>query len=96
MDQVGEVTSIIQDHVQGLKVEKESYIRQWTIHHLSCLTYLSIREENGLLNTPDVLFISFPFPGIDWDTSSSHSSSSMVLSAENIAAGPSDLKVDFD
>ena len=57
MDKVGQITTIVQDHVQRL----------------------AIGEDNSLLDTPDIFFISLALPGIDWDTTCSNSSSSMVL-----------------
>ena len=39
----------------------------------------AIRKDKSLLNTPDILLISLSLPGIDWDTTGSYSSSSMIL-----------------
>ena len=57
VDQVGEVTSVIEDHVEGL----------------------AVREEDGLLETPHVLLVSLPLPGIDWDSTGGHGSCSVIL-----------------
>ena len=57
MDKVGEITAIIQDHVQRL----------------------AVGEDDCLLDTPHILFIGLTLPGVDWDTTGSNSSSSMVL-----------------
>ena len=62
VDNVGQITTIIKNHVQGL----------------------TIREVEGLFNTPDEFFISFTLPGIDWDTSGSNGSSGVVLGGETI------------
>merc|ERR1719239_1633536 len=56
--QIGQVATIIKDHVEGL----------------------AVREDNGLLNAPDILFIGLSLPGVDRDTTSCHGSGSMVLS----------------
>ena len=62
MHKVGKITTIVQDHVQGLAIGK----------------------DNGLLDTPNIFVISLALPGIDWDTTSSNSSSSMVLLTRKI------------
>ena len=69
MNKVGEVTTIIKDHVQ----------------------WLSIREDKGLLNTPDILLISLSLPGIHWNTCLSDSCCSMVLGGEDITRRPLNL-----
>merc|ERR1719511_603519 len=69
MNKVGQITTIIKDHIQ----------------------WLAIRENKGLLNAPQVLLISLPFPGIDRNSGFGNSGSSMILGRENIAARPSDL-----
>ena len=57
VDQVGEVTSVVEDHVEGL----------------------AVREEDGLLDTPDVFLVSLSLPGIDWDPTGGHGSGSVIL-----------------
>merc|ERR1719361_3018489 len=69
VNQVGEVTSVIQDHVERL----------------------TVREEDGLLDTPDVLLVGLSLPGIDWDSTGSHGSCSVVLGGEDVAGAPGDL-----
>lgn len=54
-------------------------------------TNLAVREEDSLLNTPDVFFICLALPGINRNTGSSNGSSSMILGAKDIAAGPGNL-----
>ncbi|GLH09710.1 Protein of unknown function [Gryllus bimaculatus] len=56
------------------------------------LHYLIVGKNQSLLNTPNVFFISFALPGINRNTTLCHCSSSMVLSAENIATRPLHLK----
>merc|ERR1719430_1421228 len=73
MHKVGEITTIVEDHVQGLAIGK----------------------NKGLLDTPDIFFISLALPGIDWDTTSSNSSSSMVLSGEDVARRPGNISTKF-
>lgn len=58
MDDSGEISTVIEDHVEWLAV--------W-------------ESAEGLLDTPEVFLIGLTLPGVDWDTSSSDSSSSMVL-----------------
>jgi len=57
MHKIGEITTIIQDHVERL----------------------AIGEDDSLLDTPNILFISLTLPGVHWNTTGSNSSSSMVL-----------------
>ena len=69
MNKVGEVTTIIKDHVQ----------------------WFSIREDKGLLDTPDILFVGLSLPGIDWDTCLGNSCGSMVLGGEDVTRRPLNL-----
>jgi hypothetical protein len=62
VDNVGKITTIVKDHVEGL----------------------TVREVQGLLDTPDEFLISLTLPGVDRDTSGSDGSSSMVLGGETI------------
>lgn len=70
VDQVGEVTSVVEDHVE----------------------WLSILENNGLLNAPLVLLVGLSLPGVDWDSGSSNSGSGVVLGGEDVARRPLNLQ----
>ena len=52
----------------------------------------AIREHDGLINAPDVLFICLALPGIDGHPCDSNGGSRVVLGGEDIAAGPLNLK----
>lgn len=92
MDQVGEVSTIIENHVEGLFAKKAlSVLSKVSV----VISYLSVGEEDGLLNAPHVLLISLSFPGKDRNASGSNGSSSMILGAENVAARPGNLQTMF-
>lgn len=63
VDQVGEVTSVVEDHVE----------------------WLSILEDDGLLNAPFVLLIGLSLPGVDWNSGLSDGGGSVILSGEDVA-----------
>jgi hypothetical protein len=69
VDKVGEISSIIEDHVE----------------------WLTIWEDDGLLNAPKVFLVSLALPSIDWDASDGDGGSSLVLGGEDVAGGPLDL-----
>ena len=73
MDGIGEVTTIIQDHVQ----------------------LRAIRPMKSLFNTPIVFFQGFAFPGKNGNTGSGDGRSGLILSGENVAAGPADFGSKF-
>ena len=60
VDEVGEVTTVVEDHVEGL----------------------AVREDEGLLNAPDVLLVCLSLPGVDWDTAGGHGSCGVILNDE--------------
>jgi len=61
---------------------------------------LAIREEDGLLDAPQILLVGHPLPGVDGDTGGSNGGGGVVLSGEDVAARPRDvgaeLKERFD
>ena len=57
VDEVGEVTTIVEDHVE----------------------WLAVREDDGLLDAPDVLLVSLALPGVHWDSTGSHGGSGVIL-----------------
>merc|ERR1711944_68608 len=61
---------------------------------------LTIGEIDGLFYTPDIFFIGFTLPGIDWHSTCGHSSGSMILCGKDVAGGPghlsSQLQESFD
>jgi len=63
VDHVGEVTSVVEDHVE----------------------WLTVWENNGLINAPFVFFVGFSFPGVDWDTGGGHGGGGFVLGGEDVA-----------
>ncbi len=46
-----------------------------------------------LFDTPDVFLIGFPLPGVDRDAGGGDGSSRVILSAEDVAAGPLHLQL---
>lgn len=52
---------------------------------------LSIREDQGLIYTPNVLLVSLSLPGVHWNTGLGNSSSSVVLGREDVAWRPLNL-----
>jgi len=73
VDEVGQVASVVEDHVEGL----------------------AVREEDGLLDAPQVLLVRHALPRVDGNASRGHSGSRVVLSGEDVAAGPGDLGAEF-
>jgi len=73
MDEVGQIASVIQDHVQGLTV--------W--------------EEDGLLDAPEVLLVGHAFPGVDGNPSGGDRGSAVILGGKDVAAGPRDFSAEF-
>jgi hypothetical protein len=67
------------------------FIQVVVIQEPANVSYLTIREDNGLVNTPSVLLFSFPFPGIDWNPSYGNGSGGMILSTEDVTAAPHHL-----
>ena len=67
--QVGEVTPVIQYHVEGFAI--------W--------------PQNGLVNTPNVLLVCLPFPGIHSNTCLGYGRRCVVLGGEDVAGAPLDL-----
>ena len=61
VDKVGEVTSIVKDHVQGL----------------------AIREDEGLLNAPDVLLIGLSLPRVHRHSNGGDGCGGVVLGGED-------------
>jgi len=61
---------------------------------------LAIREEDGLLDAPQILLVGHPLPGVDGHTGGSNGGGGVVLSGEDVAARPRDvgaeLKERFD
>src|SRR5690606_20456017 len=74
-DHVGEIATVIQDHVERLAV---------------------LAKEQCLLDTPVKFFFSHAFPGINGNTCSCNSRSSMVLRRENVARRPAYRCAQFD
>jgi hypothetical protein len=56
------------------------------------LSYLTIIENQRLLHTPRIFFVGFTFPREYWNTFGCYSSGRLILSTENITAGPSNLE----
>merc|ERR1719400_1990483 len=52
---------------------------------------LAVREEDGLLNAPDVFLVSLALPGVHWDSTGSHGGSGVILGGEDITGTPCDL-----
>ena len=57
MNEVGEVTTIVEDQVEGL----------------------TVGEEDGLLDAPDVLLVRLPLPGVHRHTAGSNGGRCVVL-----------------
>merc|ERR1719193_1916881 len=74
VDEVGQVTPVVEDHVEGL----------------------AVREEDGLLDAPKVLFVGHPLPRVDGNARRRDGRSSVVLSGEDVTAGPGDVGAEFE
>ena len=74
VDEVGEVTAVIEDHVEGL----------------------AVREDDSLLDAPDVLLISLTLPGVDRDTAGGNGGSCVILGGEDVAGAPCDISSKLD
>jgi len=57
---------------------------------------LSVREEDGLLDAPKVLFVRHALPGVDGDAGGGDGGSSVVLGGKDVAAGPGDVGAEFE
>ena len=90
VDDVGKITSIVKDHVQGLAIGEEDGLLNAPdvlIVGLSlpgCIQKVTIATQNA----KEYLSINRT---IDWKTSGSNGGSSGVLGGENVARAPLDL-----
>lgn len=63
VNESGQISTIVQDHVQWLSLGESS---------------------EGLFDTPNVFFLGFTFPSVNWDTSSGDSCGGVILGGEDV------------
>lgn len=82
-------TIAVLEHLRVLGVDKAGQVTAIVEDQVELGTILE--GEELLLETPVVLLFSLSLPGKDRDTGSGNGSGGMVLSAEDVAAGPGDF-----
>ena len=74
VNEIGQVTAIVEDHVE----------------------WLTVGEEDGLLNAPDVLLVGLALPRVNGDAGLGDGRGGVVLRGEDVAAGPGDLGAELN
>ena len=83
VNDASQITAIIQNHVQRfIIVTKMNRLQERDV-------FIGKRDVSSyLFDTPDVFFIGFTFPGVDWSAGLGDGRSGVILRGEDIAATP--------
>lgn len=85
MDKSGKISSVIEDHVEGLAILESLdgllHAPRFQRFSISTTSFVRIREER---DSPDVFLLGLTLPGENGNTGSGDSSSGLILGREDL------------
>lgn len=88
VNDASQITAVVQNHVQRfIIITKMNRLDQRHVR-AAAAAHRTKAFFSYLLDTPDIFFIGFTFPGVDWRASLGDGRSGVILRGEDIAATP--------